>query len=157
MLECFHLELFLILFSDQNIIKSLNGVTFQGLFKLSSVKLISNECISEDFENPERIALLQKTVQKLCGSESNNNCDSSAATIARLEAELKASKDACTKANEETLECKSTMEELRENLKFKLEENVEMVEKLQQKEVEIIKQKEKIDELKELIEGFIKF
>jgi hypothetical protein len=53
-------------FSEFNKIKFLNGKAFQGLNKLTRVKLNGNVCIDDHFSDPTRIADMQQTVNEKC-------------------------------------------------------------------------------------------
>lgn len=57
-----------------NQIKFLNGDVFSSLNNLRIVMLSSNDCINEDFDSPNRIALLPKIIDDKCRYESIDTC-----------------------------------------------------------------------------------
>lgn len=112
--------------SGINKIKLLDGAAFTSLTKLWIVTLNSNDCINEDFDNPARIAILQRTVTQRCGF------DAVLMAVKQLETKLKAlqptqntagsDEPLCYKIKEEVVECKAEKDELKsEKLELKSE------------------------------------
>lgn len=56
---------------DNNKIKFLNGALFDRLSNLMVVRLLINECIDEDFKEPNAIERMSGVIDVKCGFEEN--------------------------------------------------------------------------------------
>lgn len=143
--------------SDYNKIKYMNGKLFMPLRKLTTIQLNGNICFGGMYvDTPTKIAALPQLVDEKCQFDEDETIatEESSAASKRIENELDALKAQLSQWN---ATCIAQTKELRDALQFKVQENIDLRNKMMKQETEIIDKNEEIKNLKKKIETLTQF
>lgn len=152
----------------------MSGEVFKGLDKLTSVFLYWNVCMGGNYEDPSRIAILQKTVNEKCSFDpqvmkisiskletEQNNLKSKTLNLELQMKKIQSEKNLQLNKTEILLEvCNQNLllsentekyqkirlqnDELRQNFEYKMQENADLMKDLEKVRLEIIAFREQV-------------